>query len=119
MTTRVEYHTETAQTFLAQARAELENGDLVQASEKGWGAAAQIVKATAEQRGWRHQSHRNLFEVVERLSEETGDRTLIDLFQVASALHLNFYEGWQTQGMIDRGLGGVEALVRRIEQLAD
>ncbi len=119
MTTRADYHVETARTFLAQARSELEDGDLVQASEKGWGAAAQIVKATAEQRGWPHQAHRDLFQTVERLAEEADDPALMDLFQVASALHMNFYEGWQTSGMIQRGLGGVEALVRRLEQLAD
>ena len=37
--------------LLTQALRELDQGDLVQASEKGWGAAAQMVKAVAEQRG--------------------------------------------------------------------
>ena len=37
--------------MLDQANAELETGDLRQASEKGWGAAAQIVKAAAQNRG--------------------------------------------------------------------
>ena len=40
--------------FLAQARQELADGDLPQASEKGWGATAQILKAIAERRGWEH-----------------------------------------------------------------
>lgn len=117
MTARIDYHTETAQTFLNQARSELEQGDLVQASEKGWGAAAQIVKATAEQRGWRHQSHRDLFQVVERLAEEMDDNALIDLFQVASSLHMNFYEGWQTRQMVGRALMSIETFVSRLEQL--
>ena len=33
--------------FLTQARRELAEGDLAQASEKGWGAAAQVLKAIA------------------------------------------------------------------------
>ena len=37
--------------LLGQAREELAQGDVRQASEKGWGAAAQIVKAVAETRG--------------------------------------------------------------------
>ena len=37
--------------FLAKAREELAVGDLEQASEKGWGAAAMMVKAVAGQRG--------------------------------------------------------------------
>ena len=35
---------------------------------------------------------------VERLVDEADEPTLIDLFQVASALHMNFYEDWQTRG---------------------
>ena len=38
--------------LLAQGRDELADGDVRQASEKGWAAPAQIVKAIAEQRGW-------------------------------------------------------------------
>ena len=45
--------------FLAQARLELAGGDLAQASEKGWGAAAQMLKAIAERRGWEHNRHRH------------------------------------------------------------
>ena len=33
--------------FLAQARRELADGDLAQASEKGWGAAVQILKPSS------------------------------------------------------------------------
>ena len=40
--------------FLAQARQELDAGDLPRASEKGWGATTQILKAIAEQRGVSH-----------------------------------------------------------------
>ena len=37
-----------SQRFLDQAKQELATGDLLQASEKGWGAAAQMIKAIAE-----------------------------------------------------------------------
>ena len=37
-----------SRTLLAQARAELAQGDVRQASEKGWGAAALMLKAIAE-----------------------------------------------------------------------
>ena len=50
------YHQQ-SRHLLTQALRELDQGDLVQASEKGWGAAAQMVKAIAEQRGWRHRAH--------------------------------------------------------------
>ncbi len=43
--------------LLDQARAELYQGDIRQASEKGWGAAAQMVEAVAKSRGWPHRHH--------------------------------------------------------------
>ena len=39
-----------ARDLLGKAHQALEDGDLIQASEKGWGAAAQAVKAVAERR---------------------------------------------------------------------
>ena len=43
--------------LLDQASRELAAGDVRQATEKGWGAAAQMVKAVASRRGWQHNSH--------------------------------------------------------------
>ena len=78
--------------FLAQARQELDAGDLPQASEKGWGATTQILKAIAEQRGWEHDRHRHYFRIASRLRAETGDGDIRRRFNNASALHENFYE---------------------------
>ena len=43
-------YAEVSRRLIRQAAEELERGDLIQASEKAWGAAAQAVKAIAEQR---------------------------------------------------------------------
>jgi hypothetical protein len=80
--------------YLDEADELLEAGDYVQASEKYWGAMAEIVKAIAEQRGWRHYSHRELLEAVAQLRRETGDDDLRRLFSVGESLHANFYENW-------------------------
>ena len=117
MTTRVQYHNTTGREFLAKARAHLATGDLLQASEKGWGAAAQMVKAVAESRGWRHKDHHSLYVAIDRLVVETGDPQLRVLFHSASSLHINFYEGWLTQGMVETGLEQVADLVDKLERL--
>ncbi len=117
MTTRTDYHSETAQVFLAKARVYLADDELLQASEKGWGAAAQMVKAVAESRGWRHQGHRQLYETVDRLVEETGRRELRTLFNEAGALHTNFYEGWLSAEAIGDDLDQVERFVNQLEPL--
>ena len=44
-------YTSRSMTYLSQASEELAKGDLCQASEKGWGAAAEMVKAVAAVRG--------------------------------------------------------------------
>lgn len=108
---------QTSRLFLAHATEELARGELLQASEKLWGAAAHAVKAVAQRRGWAHNSHRSLVEAVDRLVAETGQADLDTLFKVAQALHANFYEGWMTQDSIQRAVGEMEEFVSRVEQL--
>lgn len=106
-----------SRAFLAQARDELDRGDLVQASEKLWGAAAQAVKAVAERHGWPHRSHRELFAVVRRCVQETGDDDLRSSSQVANALHMNFYENWQPPEFVRAAVPDVERLIEKLERL--
>ena len=119
MTTRSVRHSETAATFLLKARAYLDEGDLLQASEKGWGAAAQTLKAVAEERGWRHTSHGDLYRAVDRLVNERADVQLRRLFHSASALHQNFYEGWMTEDSVADGLTAVEDFTQRLAGAID
>ena len=117
MTQRTQYHDATGRGFLAKARAYLAEDDLLQASEKGWGAAAQMVKAAAEARGWRHSSHRDLYQAIDRLAAEADDPQILRLFNSAGALHTNFYEGWMARNSVDAGLTEVEQLVRKLDAL--
>ena len=61
-----------SQEFMGKAYQYLAENDLRQASEKGWGAAAEIVKAVAEERGWPHDAHRLLYDAIHNLERETG-----------------------------------------------
>ena len=103
--------------LLAQARSELADGDLIQASEKGWGAAAQMVKAIAQQRGWRHRGHELLYDAVSILAQEAGDDDIDRLFELAGGLHTNFYEDWYGAGRVARGLSDVETFLDKLEPL--
>ena len=88
-----------------------------QASEKGWGAAAQIVKSIAEQRGWPHRSHAALYNVVSRLMHETGDDDIRRLFDIAGNLHVNFYEDWNNAKNVASSLRDVERFLDKMELL--
>ena len=103
--------------LLRQGREELAKGDTRQAAEKGWGAAAQIVKAIAERRGWIHGGHTHLFATVKHLREETGDKDITRLFHVANSLHNNFYENNQEADIVREALDDVERFVDKVEPL--
>ena len=107
---------ERSRAFLEKARAELAAGDLEQASEKGWGAAALMVKAVAVQRGLVHTKHGHLFGVVNTLARETGDRELRGLFSIASSLHQNFYENWLEADYLAQNLEQVARFVEKVGQ---
>ena len=101
--------------FLAQARRELADGDLPQASEKGWGATAQMLKAIAERRGWEHSRHRHHLVTVSRLRSETGDGDIRRLFRAASDLHENFYENTMQAFEVAESLDDVEAFLDNLQ----
>ena len=103
--------------LLAQAQSELAAGDVCQASEKGWGAAAQMLKAIAEQRGWEHERHRHFSRVASRLRYESGDGDLYRQFRVAEGLHENFYEDTLEPEDVALDLRDVALLLDKLESL--
>jgi hypothetical protein len=103
--------------LLTKAEEALAQNDLLQASEKGWGAAAHMVKEVAEKRGWRHNGHRELYQVVNRLAQDSCERELGISFTVASSLHSNFYENWTPTAMITDDLLQVRELLPKLEDL--
>ncbi len=104
---------------LRKAHAHLDEGDLLQASEKGWGAAAVLVKACAEARALDHAKHRDLWRTVNRLFDETGDRELQILFSLAESLHTNFYEDYWDTGTVASYLSQVELLTDKLAPLIE
>ncbi len=104
-------HLDHAQGFLAE-------GDLKQASEKAWGAAALLVKAAAEERGWRHEGHRDLWRALHRLADETEDEEMRRQFGLAGALHTNYYEDWLDTKAVEQYLGEVRQLTGKLSVLA-
>jgi Archaeal PaREP1/PaREP8 family len=107
----------TSRVFLLAAQDLLAQDDLLQAPEKGWGAAAQMVKAVADQKGWQHNGHAYLFRTLRQLVEETKDNQIDTLFHVANHLHVNFYENIMDRELVEVGLVSVRELVEKLEQL--
>ena len=103
--------------YLREAEALLEKGDYVQASEKFWGAAADIVKAVAAERDVEIRSHGELHGFATKLGKELNDPALPSLFGTATALHQNFYEKWLPPETVVAYSGAVRQLVERLNKL--
>ena len=108
-----------ARQLLTQGFEELAGGDRRQASEKGWRAAAQMIKAVAAGRGWRHRSHTALYAVIDRLVQETGDAYIRLRFGAANGLHQNFYENWGSADYVAGGLENVRELLDKLEPMVE
>ena len=119
MTTRASYHVETANVFLAHAHTYLREGDLLQASEKGWGATSRMVKAVAETRGWPNSTPGDLYRAVEQIAEESGNQHIGRLFRSASTLHQNFYEGYMPIETVADALDDVEEITGLLAAFVD
>jgi uncharacterized protein (UPF0332 family) len=117
MTTPAEEYISISRELLTKAEAALAQDDLLQASEKGWRAAAHMVKAVAQKRGWRHNGHRELYQAVNQLMQEIGDSQISVLFNSASALHGNFYEHWMPEEMVQVSLAQVREFLRKLEEV--
>ena len=77
--------------LLAKARAELAAGDLQQASEKAWGAAAFALKAVAERRRWFNDADWKLGIIADILSAELNAPSIAAGFLGTREAHYNFY----------------------------
>ena len=102
-----------------QAGVELEIGDVTQASEKYWGAAAQMVKAIAEKRGTPHRAHWLLTRFVRDLADDVRDDEINRLFRTAQQLHTNFYEHELELARVAAMAEDVRELLRRLRGIYD
>lgn len=84
-------HVALARNFLERSKSYLAQGDLHQASEKGWGAAAHIVKAVAAANNWEYEYHDQFEGVVINARQRYRQPALLDMSRAAESLHRNYY----------------------------
>lgn len=103
--------------YLEEAEKYLAKGDSVQASEKLWGASAEIVKAVAAHRGLELKTHAALWEFTTKLSLELRDPEILRLFAIANYLHQNFYENVMTLEAVKECAEVVKQFIEKVEKL--
>ena len=116
-----ERHGEVCARFLEQARSEYDDGDLLQASEKAWGAVAHCVRAAAEERQWDVGSHRATIENARRMIRASPDprrrERLHLLLRSVTSLRANFYEDWMPSDIVEGGIRDAGELVRALNEI--
>jgi len=103
--------------YLRDAEELLRKKDYAQASEKLWGACAEVIKAVAAKRDKQLGTHRSIGEFVTTLHKEHPDWNLIDSFNFANSLHVNFYEDHLPLEHVLRGEKIVKEFVKRLKSL--
>jgi len=114
---KAELHLKLSEKFLQEAYDLLAKGDYVQASERGWDAAAQVVKALAAKEGKELKSHGDLWRYVNDLVKKLGDQELRHLWYSANCLHQNFYESWMPSESVQATLDDVKEFVEKMRKL--
>ncbi len=107
---------ESARELLDKARDELAAGDVRQASEKGWGATAQMLKAIAQRDEIPHHSHAALARIASDVHRQTGDDDIATWFAIAQNLHANCYEDNLSPEFVRIYLNQITLMVSRLER---
>ena len=86
-------HVEMAKNSLARSKAYLDEGDLHQASEKGWGAASHMAQPVAAENNWPYEHHDQFDSVIVNARQPLplGDNCR-EYGKAAHILHQNHYQ---------------------------
>ena len=107
-------HAEKAEEFLEASDLEFAAGEVFQASEKLWGAAAHAVMAAVQRNGRKPGSHRALREAVRRIADDLDEPFFREGFRAAETFHRNFYHGFMEDFEIEEDRPLVHRFVRRV-----
>ncbi len=83
---------EISRHLLEQAQAALDKGDILQASDKVWGATAHAVKAVCQRMGWNHHAHNHISAAANYVASGLNRQDLMEAFGFLEAMHVNYYE---------------------------
>jgi len=113
----VEHYQALSEKYFEEAK-ELLKRDLVQASEKFWGATALTIKMLAAKRGLKLEEHGSLWAFINILAMENNDRDIIRLFHVANGLHKNFYENEMPREAVEVSAEDIEKLIEKLRRIS-
>ena len=103
--------------LILQAPGELGRGDRLQATEKIWGALAQMLKAHGQQRGWLNMgSHRTVGRIAQQLAAEYDNGRILNAYIAADNGHRNFYDNEMSPPEIEGIIAVVAGVLPELER---
>ena len=112
-----ERYEEISRHLLQQAREELSKGDILQASDKVWGATAHAIKAVCQRMGWNHHAHNHLSAAANYLCSAFGRDDVRTAFVYLEALHTNYYEHQRPSAEVRTGLGHAGTFIEALSTM--
>ena len=112
-----ERYEEISRHLLEQAQEELDKGDILQASDKVWGATAHAIKAVCQRMGWNHHAHNHLSAAANYIASQLGRDDLRLPFGYLEALHANYYEHQRGADEIRTGIENAHFFCRELSTL--
>ena len=112
-----ERYEEISRHLLAQAQQELDRGDILQASDKVWGATAHAIKAVCQRMGWNHHAHNHLSAAANYVASGMNRQDLMVAFGFLEAMHTHYYEHQKEADQVRLEVGRAEFFVDEFGKL--
>lgn len=106
---------QSSRKYLDDGESLLKQGDYAQASEKAWGSVVTLLKAIAETKRKRLNTHQAINYFFSEIATELKDQTIHDVCTKANALHQNFYENNLHPDTVKKNIQDIKRFIVRIK----
>ena len=113
-----ERYEEISRHLLEQAQEELDKGDILQASDKVWGATAHAVKAVCQRMGWNHHAHNHLSAAANYVASGLNRYDLMEAYGFLEAMHGNYYEHQKEADQVRVEINRAASFIREFADLS-
>ena len=110
-------HTAESRRVLTQAGVALARDDVPAAAAHVWDAAASAMRSIAKTRGWKREEKYDLVHAAFDLSNETGQKDIFRLVQIAHTTPWLVEEGWITKSWVAGNVESVRKLLKILDDL--